>query len=192
MRKATASARAVFLDRDGVINVDRGYVHRAADFQLIDGVIDGLLTLQTAGYLLLIVTNQAGIGRGFYTEDDFLAFSLYVDAVLKSKGVYIARTYYCPHHPDAKVTRYRVACDCRKPQPGMLLRARDEFGIDMSRSAIVGDKATDVLAGQRAGVATKVLVGTGHQLSLCDMESANAYFSDLPSAASWLTSMGVR
>lgn len=150
-----------FLDRDGTINVDHGYVHESDNFQFIDGVIDAMAKLKEMGYALVLVTNQSGIARGMFTEDQFMHLTEWMDWSLADRGVDLDGVYYCPHHPEGTVEEFRQVCDCRKPQPGMLLSAKEELNIDMSASYIVGDKIEDLLAGEAASVGTKVLVRTG-------------------------------
>lgn len=152
---------AIFLDRDGTINVDHGYVHESDNFQFIDGVIDAMAELKKMGYALVLVTNQSGIARGMFTEDQFMHLTEWMDWSLADRGVDLDGVYYCPHHPEGTVEEFRQVCDCRKPQPGMLLSAKEELNIDMSASYIVGDKIEDLLAGEAASVGTKVLVRTG-------------------------------
>jgi len=115
--------RAIFLDRDGVINVDHGYTHRIADFRFIDGSAEALALLQSAGWRLVVVTNQSGIARGLYSSDAYERFTAHLRAQLQASGVHLDAVLHCPHLPDAAVAAYRLACDCRKPAPGMLLRA---------------------------------------------------------------------
>ncbi|KAB8312907.1 D-glycero-beta-D-manno-heptose 1,7-bisphosphate 7-phosphatase [Erwinia endophytica] len=152
---------AIFLDRDGTVNVDHGYVHEIDHFQFIDGVIDALRELKKMGYALVMVTNQSGIARGIFTEDTFMQLTEWMDWSLADRDIDLDGIYFCPHHPDAVVAEYRQQCDCRKPQPGMLLAAQKELNIDMAASYIVGDKIDDLQAGEAAGVGTKVLVRTG-------------------------------
>lgn len=145
-------ARAAFLDRDGVINVDHGYVHRADQFELLPGVSAALRKLSDAGLLLVVVTNQSGIARGLYTEQDYEALTVHMRARLAAEGVRLDAVYHCPHLQDAAVPAYRKQCDCRKPLPGMILRAIAEHDIEPARSMLVGDKASDIAAGRAAGV----------------------------------------
>ncbi len=152
---------AVFLDRDGVINVDHGYVHDEHDFEFIDGVFEAARELQKMGYLLVLVTNQSGIARGMFSEDRFLSLTQWMDWNFEDNGVEFDGFYYCPHHPEASVAEYKQNCDCRKPQPGMFISARDFLKIDMEKSVMVGDKAEDMMAAQAANVGTKILVRTG-------------------------------
>ena len=152
---------AIFLDRDGTLNVDHGYVHEIDNFQFIDGTIEALQELKKMGFALVVVTNQSGIARGMFTEDQFMTLTEWMDWSLADRDVDLDVIYFCPHHPEGSVEAYRQQCDCRKPQPGMLLSAQEELDIDMASSYIVGDKVEDMLAGQAAGVGTKVLVRTG-------------------------------
>lgn len=152
---------AIFLDRDGTMNVDHGYVHESDNFQFIDGVIDAMRELKKMGYALVVVTNQSGIARGIFTEDTFMHLTEWMDWSLADREVDLDGIYYCPHHPEGTVEEYRQECHCRKPQPGMLLSAQEELNIDMAASYMVGDKIDDMLAGQAAGVGIKVLVRSG-------------------------------
>ncbi len=155
---AASSERALFLDRDGVINVDHGYVHTPEKFELIDGIGEVMQHFARAGYLLIIVTNQAGIARGYYTEEEFLRFDAWMRGELnRLLAVTIARTYYAPHHPEGVVDRFRGESDLRKPNPGMLLAAARDFSLNLGRSVLLGDKESDVVAGKKAGVGLNVL-----------------------------------
>lgn len=144
--------RALFLDRDGVINVDHAYVHKQDSFEFIDGIFELVRKARELGYLVLVVTNQAGIGRGYYGEEEFLALTEWMKAQFAARGAVIDAVYFCPDHPLHGVGRYRRDSPMRKPAPGMLLQARDEFGIDMALSVMVGDTRTDMQAGAAAGV----------------------------------------
>lgn len=135
--------KAIFLDRDGTINMEKHYLHAKEEFEFLPGVTEGLKILQSAGFLLIIITNQSGIGRGYYTEQDFHVLNDWMLGILKQQGIYISGVYYCPHLPNAKITRYRVACSCRKPALGLYERAIREFEIDLERSYAIGDKIRD-------------------------------------------------
>ncbi|MDR1614615.1 MAG: D-glycero-beta-D-manno-heptose 1,7-bisphosphate 7-phosphatase [Campylobacteraceae bacterium] len=144
--------KAVFLDRDGVINEDKGYVYKQKDFIFTDGIFETLKHFQECGYLLFVVTNQSGIGRGYYTEEEFLALNNYMLKEFEKEGVKISKVYYCPHAPE-------IMCACRKPNPKMLLEAQKEFDIDMNASWLIGDNERDMEAGLRAGVKNLILLG---------------------------------
>lgn len=136
--------KAVFLDRDGTINVEKDYLYRIEDFEYLPGVIEGLKFLQDKGYLLIVITNQSGIARGFYTEDDYFCLDQWMKDDLAQKGIKITASYYCPHLPDAVIPEYAVECDCRKPKLGMYYKAADEWNIDLDKSIAVGDRMRDL------------------------------------------------
>ena len=145
---------AVFLDRDGVINVDHGYVSTWERFEFLPGVPNALRALQDAGYLLIVVSNQSGIGRGYYCEADVESLNQAVAQHLGSTvGVTLSEFYHCPHHPTEAEGEFRRQCDCRKPAPGMIRQAVLDHGIDLKTSLLVGDKDSDIEAGRAAGVA---------------------------------------
>ncbi len=152
--------KAAFLDRDGVINVDHAYVYRWEDFDFVGGILEASRRLYEAGFALVVVTNQSGIGRGYYTESDFEALNEKMKATFTEHGAPLAGIYFCPHHPEKALCNYRQACNCRKPGPGMLLQAARELDIDLSASVLFGDKKSDMLAAKAAGIPTRVLVGT--------------------------------
>ncbi|HDS6843770.1 TPA: D-glycero-beta-D-manno-heptose 1,7-bisphosphate 7-phosphatase [Morganella morganii subsp. morganii] len=152
---------AVFLDRDGTINADTGYLHEIDDFQFIENAIEAMQAIKQMGYALIIVTNQSGIARGMFTEDQFMHLTEWMDWSLADRGVDLDGIYYCPHHPEGTVEEFRQVCNCRKPAPGMLLDAQKYLKIDMGNSYMVGDKLDDMLAGRAAEVGTTVLVRTG-------------------------------
>lgn len=145
-------APALFLDRDGVINVDRGYVSAASETEWVDGIFELCQGAQQLGYRLLVVTNQAGIARGYYSEAQFLEYTSWVHQVFRQCGIRLTATIYCPHHPDAGMGPLRIQCPCRKPAPGMLLEAQRRFASDLAASVLVGDKESDIAAGRAAGV----------------------------------------
>ena len=157
----TQSVPAIFLDRDGTINIDTGYVYEVDRFEFIEGVIDAMRELKAMGFALVLVTNQSGIARGLFTEADFENLTEWMDWSLADRDVELDGIYYCPHHPEGIVEEFRQTCDCRKPQPGMLLSAQEFLHIDMASSYMVGDKIEDMQAAQAALVGTKVLVRTG-------------------------------
>ena len=142
---------AVFLDRDGTINVDKGYLYKKEEFEYQADVIDALKGLQELGYLLVIITNQSGIARGLYTENDYSMLMEWLVSDLRKKGVDIAKHYYCPHLPDGIVKRYAITCNCRKPHTGMYHRAAAELGIDLNKSVVIGDKERDLAICKESG-----------------------------------------
>lgn len=151
--------RALFLDRDGVINHDSGYTHRIEDFHFVDGIFDLCRAAQQAGYLLIVVTNQAGIGRGYYTEEDFQVLTTWMVGRFAEEGVTITDVLYCPFHPEHGVGKYKCESADRKPNPGMLMRAIDRHDIDVAKSMMIGDKDSDMLAAANAGVQYRLQVG---------------------------------
>jgi D-glycero-D-manno-heptose 1,7-bisphosphate phosphatase len=153
-----AKAKAAFLDRDGVINEDRGYVGRIEDFHFIDGVFEACRRLNELDFKLIVATNQSGIGRGYFTEADFDKLNRWMLDRFQAQGVEIAGVYYCPNHPEHGRGRYRRDSRCRKPNPGMLLDATADHGIDPAASWLAGDKASDIRAGQAAGVGRCFLI----------------------------------
>ena len=147
---------AIFLDRDGTLNVEKNYLYKPSDWEWIPGAIETIRSFNQAGYLVIVVTNQAGIARGFFSSAEVESLHRHVDGMLAAKGARVDGYYYCPHHSD-----FSGPCDCRKPKPGMLLRAQSDHQIDMSRSWMIGDKLIDVQAGLAAGVRS-MLVLTGY------------------------------
>ena len=160
----TLKQKALFLDRDGVINVDHGYVYQSKKFEFIEGVFSACKVFYDAGYKIIVVTNQSGIGRGYYSEDDFLLLTDWMKEQFKAHQVSISDVYFCPHHPNKALPAYLKQCDCRKPEPGMLLDGIKAYNIDPQKSIMVGDKLSDMQAASKAGIAVKVLVQSGQTL----------------------------
>jgi len=153
---------AVFLDKDGTLVVDVPYNVDPERISLTQGAVAGLRALHAAGYLLIVVSNQSGVARGFFEEAALGAVEARLRALLDDAGVPLTGFYYCPHHPDGNVERYAVACACRKPGPGLLLQAAHEHDLDLGRSWLVGDILHDVEAGRRVGCRT-ILLDVGHE-----------------------------
>ncbi len=150
--------RALFLDRDGVINIDHGYVYRPADFEVIEGVFDALRRAQERHYALIVVTNQSGIARGLFSPVDYQRLEDHMRRLFAAEGIEFTAIYHCPHHPEGQVAAFARQCVCRKPHPGMILQAAREHAIDLTRSIMVGDKETDAQAARAAGVSDFHLV----------------------------------
>lgn len=144
--------KALFLDRDGVINVNHGYVHTIERTEWVPGIYELCRAAQAEGYLLVVVTNQAGIARGYYTEDTFRQYARWIHGQFESQGIHLAATYYCPHHPEFGIGEYGCSCDCRKPKPGMILAAAEQLNIDLSASVLLGDQQSDIDAARAAGI----------------------------------------
>ena len=149
----SAKNKALFLDRDGTINIEKNYIYKIEDFTFIDGIFELILHYQNLGFLIVVITNQSGIARGFYSENDFLKLTEWMVGRFNEKGISIAKVYHCPHHPDIT-----GACNCRKPQPGMILQAAEEFSIDLENSVLIGDKKRDIQAGQNAGIGKNLYI----------------------------------
>lgn len=152
--------KAVFLDRDGTINIEKEYLFKPEEFEFIPGAVEAIKSLNQTGYLVVVVTNQSGVARGYYSEEDVIRLHHHIDELLKARGAWVDAWYYCPHHSAGRVP-YNVACLCRKPLPGMLQQAAADHTIDLSCSWMVGDKIADMEAGLAAGC-KPVLVLTGY------------------------------
>jgi len=155
---------ALCLDRDGVFNLSPGYVHPPEHTDWVPGIFERVAEAHALGYLPIVVTNQAGIGRGLYGEGAFLAYTAWVHAQFAARGSPLLATFWCPHHPDEGRGDYRIVCGCRKPRPGMLLDAIARFDIDPARSIIIGDKPSDLEAGRAAAVARTCLFDQSHHV----------------------------
>ena len=152
--------RAVFLDRDGTINIEKEYLYQAKDFEFIPGVPEAIRLLNQAGIMVVVVTNQSGVARGYYTEEDVENLHRHIASELEDSGAHVDAWLYCPHHPTGRGS-YALPCDCRKPLPGMLAEAARRYDIDLENSTMVGDKLADIEAGLAAGCRT-ILVRTGY------------------------------
>lgn len=153
----TSKNRALFLDRDGVINHDAGYTSKIGDFHFIDGIFELCREAKRQGYLIIVVTNQAGIGRGYYTEQDFLVLTDWMKKRFEEEAAPITDVYFCPYHAVHGIGEYKQESFDRKPNPGMLLKAAEKYQIDLSQSIMIGDKESDIEAAGNAGVGTKVI-----------------------------------
>lgn len=153
--------KVIFLDRDGTINVEKSYLHKWEDFEFEKNAIEGLKELKNLGYEFIVVTNQSGIGRGYYTEEDLVTLNNQMTEKLKEFGIEILECFYCPHHPKKGIGKYKVDCNCRKPNPGMLLEGIKKYNVDIENSFMIGDKKGDLEAGKKAGLKS-ILVLTGY------------------------------
>lgn len=183
----SGKTKAAFIDRDGVINEERNYVHRISDFVLLPGVIEGLSLMRDAGYLLIVVTNQAGIARGYYEQAEMERLHDHLRELLAEQGVSLDAIYFCPHHPQGSIEALSIECSCRKPSPGMLLQAAKDFNINLSASVLIGDKFSDVQAGKRAGVGRIAIVESGHKVEQAARLESDVVAKDLLAAARILT-----
>ncbi|MDX8340929.1 HAD family hydrolase [Draconibacterium sp. IB214405] len=145
--------KALFLDRDGTINVEKNYVFRIEDFEFIPGIFKLLKSYQNKGFKLFVITNQSGIARKYYTENDYFRLNDWMIQQFQKQGIEITKVYHCPHHPEIT-----GECTCRKPEPGMILQAIHEFNIDPVNSVLIGDKKRDILAGEKAGIGKNLYI----------------------------------
>lgn len=181
----------VFLDRDGTVTEEIGYANHPARLRLLPGAAEAIAALNRVGVPAILATNQAGVARGYFTEEVLFETLGHLGGLLGSLGARLDATYYCPHHPSSAFEAYRLACDCRKPGTGMLLQARGELGLDLSRSYVVGDKYSDVTFARAAG-ACGILVLTGYGLGELTYQRASwpsepdHIAPDLPGAVDWI------
>ena len=181
--------KAIFLDRDGVINKEKKYVHKIKDFEFIPGVFEALRKFTNLGYKLIIITNQAGIGKGFYKEEDLNHLHEYMLSILKLKQIKIHGIYFCPHHEEAKLNKYKKNCNCRKPKPGMILKAASEHSIDLNQSIMIGDKISDYYAGINSGIQISILLRSGHKLPTKYLKELKYISDDLLSSSKLIEKM---
>lgn len=179
--------RALFLDRDGVINHEVGWLHRVEDVRFVDGIFSLCRAAKELGYVIVVVTNQAGIGRGLYTVEDFERLTEWMLGEFRREGVELDAVYHSPFHPEHGIGEYRRDDEDRKPRPGMLLRARAAFGVELGESVIVGDRCTDVEAGLAAGVKRAFLLA-GTEEAGCDGEYVGV--GSLGEVEAWLRAAG--
>lgn len=158
--------KTIFLDRDGVINQDLGYVSKWIDFIFINGSIEALQKLTNANYKIIIITNQSGIARGFYSNKEFKKLNYEFLNYCNNNEIKILDVFYCPHHKNGKVKKYTKDCNCRKPKPGMFLEASEKHGIGLEKSIMVGDKFTDILASTNAGIKKNYLLNSSESLNI--------------------------
>jgi D-glycero-D-manno-heptose 1,7-bisphosphate phosphatase len=181
--------RAVFLDRDGTLNEEKDYLYRIQDFVLIPGVPEAIRSLKNAGFLVIVVTNQSGVARGYFTLSEVETLHKHIQTELDQYGTGVDGFFVCPHHPDRGTGEYRKQCDCRKGEPGLLLQGAAEFGIDMARSYMVGDKLADIEAGEKGGCQSLlVLTGYGSKTASAIDPNRCPIFPDFPRAVDYILS----
>ena len=163
------SIKTIFLDRDGVINKEINYLHKIDDFEFIDGVFETCQYLISLDYQIIVITNQSGISRGYYTEKDFQIITEWMIAEFQKNNIIILDIFHCPHLPNSN-------CNCRKPKPGMLLDAKYKHNIDMQNSWLIGDKEVDIIAANSSGITNTILVKSGHKIN--EVDSNAKYFLD--------------
>ena len=171
--------KAAFLDRDGVINIDKGYVYRWSEFEFLPGAIEGMRMLQRAGYELVIVTNQSGLARGYYTTNQYESLNNSFRQHLDDHGVELAGIFHCPHHPNGVIRSLSVECECRKPMPGLINQAINSLGLDRDKSILIGDKQSDIEAASRAGINQAYLVDSKNNQALSINSAIYKRFSSL-------------
>ncbi|MEG0215712.1 MAG: HAD family hydrolase [Hungatella sp.] len=181
--------KIVFLDRDGTINEEVHYLYQPEDLQILPGVPRAMKAFRDAGYKVVVVTNQAGVARGYYSCADVERLHAYLNEQLQKEGAWIDHFFYCPHHPEHGIGEYKTECTCRKPGIGMFQMAEEFYEVDKARSYMIGDKLLDIEAGNRYGV-TGILVGTGYGASIHRQQADNKeewiyefYAEDLMGAA---------
>ena len=178
--------KALFLDRDGVINVEKNYVYLIDDFEFLPGIFELCTSARDLGFALIVVTNQAGIGRGYYSEADYRRLTDWMLEQFRVRGCPLDRVYHCPYHPTAGIGDYRRESLDRKPNPGMILRARDDFNLDLSRCMLLGDKDSDMEAGRAAGVGYLIRLANSTQDAECQTMDNKLAFSSLEAVNDWL------
>lgn len=181
--------KVVFLDRDGTINVEKNYLYKVEDFEFIKGAPEAIKLLNENNYRVVVISNQAGVARGYYTHKDVDKLHDHIQEELKKCGAHIDEFYYCPHHPTEGIDRFKCICNCRKPEIGLFLKAEEKYVIDKEKSWMIGDNRSDIIAGNRYGVRT-ILVSTGYgKDTIKDKDiQFNKYVSDILEAAKFVIS----
>jgi D-glycero-D-manno-heptose 1,7-bisphosphate phosphatase len=152
--------KAVFLDRDGVLNEDFGYTYQLSDLSLLDGVLEGLQAILALNFKIIIITNQSGIARGFFSLEELHTFMSGLMNLFLENHIDVTDYFYCPHYLEGKVQKYSIKCSCRKPEAGMIFDAEKKYNLDLSQSILIGDKETDILAGQNANLFSNILINS--------------------------------
>lgn len=180
--------KTVFLDRDGVLNLDKGYIRHWSDFIFLPGTINGLINLIRSSFQIIIVTNQSGIARGFITEYEYLSLERKIETYLREKGIPITATYFCPHHIEGSIQELSFRCDCRKPLPGMLFKAASDFDINFSEAIMIGDKISDMQAAEAAGIPNRYLIDPEIYTTEDSFGSSTMRFKSLSDSVDFITS----
>ncbi len=178
--------KALFLDRDGVINYEVGYLHKPEDVRFVDGIFSLCRTAQSLGYKLVVVTNQSGIARGLYTPADFESLMAWMREQFAREGIALDAIYHCPYHPEHGIGEWKRESEDRKPSPGMLRRAARDHGLDLRRSILIGDRCSDIVAANNAGLRRALLVA-GTETKPCPGDSLK--ITTLPEAETWLRTL---
>ena len=152
--------QAVFIDRDGVLNEDFGYTSQLSDLKILEGVVEGLQAILALDFKVIIITNQSGIARGLYSIKDLHVFMNEMINIFLKNQIDITDYFFCPHHPEGMIQAYAIKCSCRKPEAGMLFAAEKKYNLDLSKSILIGDKETDILAGQNANLFSNILISS--------------------------------
>ena len=177
MSSISVGKKAIFLDRDGTINVEKNYLYKIEDFEFMEGVLETLKKLSDAGFLLIIITNQSGIARGYYTEKDYGILNSWLLENFAKNGISITASYFCPHLPDASVERYRTICNCRKPNTGLFEQAVKDFNIDLKKSFAIGDKIRDLAICEKSDC-KGFLIGNNEKPEIID-KARNCEFQNI-------------
>ena len=172
--------QAVFIDRDGVLNEDFGYTSQLSDLKILEGVVEGLQSILALDFKVIIITNQSGIARGLYSIKDLHVFMNEMINIFLKNQIDITDYFFCPHYPGGMVQEYAIKCSCRKPEAGMLFAAEKKYNLDLSKSILIGDKETDILAGQNANLFSNILISSEERN---DQSNATHIAQDLIDAA---------
>jgi len=177
--------RAVFLDRDGTINEEVGYLSRIEELKIYENAAEAIRLVKEKGFLAIVITNQSGVARGYFTEEFIITVHNKINEYLNARGTSLDALYYCPHHPKYGNEHYRKECPCRKPEPGLLLMAAEDFNIDLKSSYVIGDMLRDIDTARRVG-AKGVMVKTGYGRNVVATSKPDYIAEDLLDAAKWI------
>lgn len=189
MKKIRKLKKALFLDRDGIINYDYGYVYKKEKIHFCEGIFEITKFFSERNFLVIVITNQSGIARGLFSEKEFLELMKWLVGEFRKKGSILDKYYYCPYHKDGTIEKYKKDSFMRKPNPGMILKAIKDLNIDCEKSFFIGDNITDILAAERSSVGTRILIGNGNETNsdLNEVEKPYLQFKNLKTANKWLS-----